>query len=87
MIAYSLYRAALDVYGVLSFEFESIDVVKRKVESKHCVHFYKMLHSISFIIFAIKNKCTKKDRLVFLLEIVILALARLKMADRMEPDA
>lgn len=55
LFGYYLYYATLDVYGVLSFNFEPFDIVQRKVQSSECVYFQKALDSFPFKIIALKK--------------------------------
>lgn len=84
LLGFYMYPALLDVYGLLSFEFQTIDEVERKVKKCDSVHIKKLLNCIPLKIINFKMGVKNKEEIFSnILRRIIQALQKLKLAETM----
>lgn len=84
ILALYVYRAALDVYGLLSFEFETVNEIERKIKKSDGVHIQRLLESTPLKIVRFKNRWSKEECFDYMSYTIIHVLTSLKMAEALE---
>jgi hypothetical protein len=84
VLGFYIYPVALDVYALLSTEFEAIDVVKRKITNSNSIHMERLLNSIPLKITRIKRGWSRDRAFEAMIYTVILYLCKNKMAETMD---
>jgi hypothetical protein len=84
IVAIEFSRASLDVYALLSHEFQATEVVIRNVNSSPSPHIARLRKSLSLRFMMRKAKIDDENKWRAVVEAMIISLARAKMAEMME---
>jgi hypothetical protein len=84
LVGFYLYPASLDVYGLLSFEFQTIDTVKKKIKQSDSHYMTRLLRSIPLRITKFKKGWNDDECFDAMVYSIILFLSQTKKAEVME---
>lgn len=84
LIVFYLYPALLDVYGMLSFEFQTIDTVRKNIKRSNSCHMNRLMNCIPLRIIQIKKRLNKDESFDTMVYSIVAVLAQLKRAELME---
>ena len=83
LVGFYLYPASLDVYGLLSFEFQTIDTTKKKIKQSKAVHMNRLLNSFPLRVTKLKRGWNDNECFDVMVYSIIVFLSKTKKAEVM----
>lgn len=84
LVVMDIFSASLDVYSLLSFEFQAIDIVEKKIKQSDSVHMNRLLKSLSLRIVRLKNGWNNDECFCVMVHSIVVFLEHRKMAELLE---
>ena len=84
LVGFYLYPALLDVYDLLSFEFQAIDIVEKKIKQSNSMHMSRLLKSLPLRIVRFKKGWDQDECFSVMVYSIVAFLGRKKMAELLE---